>query len=178
MTSDGDCNCFLEIGHLRHVKNTVFQGEKRIDIREYTEQKFPTKKGISLTLQNWVDLGDIADDIEEAILAMDRGFTISQKWHIGRNVFVSIDSEFSDKYVDIRRFFLPEGERVIKPTKKGIALLIPQWHKIRDTFQVMANFVPALNTMQACNLSDSHQNQQGYIDCNHCTPNGLDIAPE
>lgn len=163
--------CFIEIGPKRFVKNTVFRDEQRIDIREYSGLAgFPTKKGISLKLYNWVDLVSWADSIEAKVIELVRGLTVKQKWHLGSNIFASIDSEFNN-CIDIRQWFLPEGENDVMPTKKGIALPISQWHNLRDTIGPMEKFIPELAQLEPCNLSDDHKNEIGFLRCNHCSPN-------
>ena len=175
MTSESSVKeCFIEIGAKRHIKNTVFRNEKRIDIREY-DDAFPTKKGVSMTLQSWADLVGLADTIEQKVTELARGLRVQEKYHIGHNIFVSMNSDFNN-CVDIRHWWLPESsdeERgEVKATKRGLALSIPQWHKLRDCMKVLPDYLPELKDMKTCALSDSHQNQLGYLKCNHCNPNG------
>ncbi|TMW44142.1 hypothetical protein DOY81_010779 [Sarcophaga bullata] len=62
-------NCWV-LEKLRQVRISEFRGRKLIDIREYYEKNgemLPGKKGISLSVEQWKTLLQIADEVNRAI---------------------------------------------------------------------------------------------------------------
>ena len=88
-----------------------WQGELRVDIREWKDDK-PTRKGISLTLMRWKNW---LDQLEYADKALEN--KPSYMYHLGGNVFCKIGE--NSVCVDIRQCWKPQAEVV--PTKRGYA---------------------------------------------------------
>ncbi|GEQ71308.1 hypothetical protein JCM33374_g4990 [Metschnikowia sp. JCM 33374] len=66
----------IEIHKTKQVSVSKFKNFKMVDIREFyidkaTNEKKPTKKGISLTQEVWTKLLEKKDEIEEALAALD-----------------------------------------------------------------------------------------------------------
>ena len=62
-------NCWV-VEKLLQVRISEFRGRKLIDIREYYEKNgemLPGKKGISLSVEQWKKLLQIADEVNRAI---------------------------------------------------------------------------------------------------------------
>jgi len=70
--------------------------------------------------------------------------------------------------VDIRRFYKKEGE--IKPTREGLALRLAEWSNLRPLELTLLKDIPALTAARQCFYGNDHQNLQGYLDCEECTP--------
>ncbi|XP_068151559.1 RNA polymerase II transcriptional coactivator [Drosophila tropicalis] len=65
---DGPTTWTLE--KLRQVRINEFRGRKMVDIREHYEKNgeiLPGKKGISLSIQQWKTLLELADEITQAV---------------------------------------------------------------------------------------------------------------
>ena len=62
---------------------------------------------------------------------------VKYQHHIGRANYVSVTIGF--KCVDFRTFFIPYGGVEPKPTKKGIALRIPEWIELLRLVGVINN---------------------------------------
>ena len=71
------------------------------------------------------------DDIDANILKLLEGAQ-DEKYHehIGDGHYVSVTTGF--RCVDFRRWFLPHDEQDPKPTKKGVALRLDEWAKMRN----------------------------------------------
>ena len=79
------------IGPDRYLAVSKWEGKTRINLREYTRYEgkdtlYPTKKGISLTLENWMDLKMSFDDIKRAL--KDLADNKTYKTHIGYQTVV------------------------------------------------------------------------------------------
>ena len=80
--------------------------------------------------------------------------------HIGGGHYISVTTGF--RCVDFRRWFLPHNEQNPKPTKKGVALRLDEWVKMRNIVETMDDNHPSLASAIPCYLQD-HQNQMGAL---------------
>ncbi|EDW75846.1 uncharacterized protein Dwil_GK15158 [Drosophila willistoni] len=66
----GDGSTTWTLEKLRQVRINEFRGRKMVDIREHYEKNgeiLPGKKGISLSIQQWKKLLELADEITQAV---------------------------------------------------------------------------------------------------------------
>ncbi|XP_033758273.1 uncharacterized protein LOC117340619 [Pecten maximus] len=168
--------CQLDIGNSHYVVANHFQGRHWVHIRVYEKGQnnstYPTKKGIALDLEKWMKLITwYADAVDDAIKGYDDNRDTDLHLHLGANYFVSVKQGYP--VVNIRRWFLPENEESIKPTRKGITLTFRQWEKVKDSMLVLKDLIGAeLDNVRFCELADDHQNQMGMLQCSNCNPNG------
>ena len=166
----------FSIGKDRFLVASKWNGQKRISLREYQSYEggcklYPTKKGVSLTVENWLDLKMIFDDVTTALTdAIDGNKEVNFTHHIGGNVYVTISTQWPT--VNIRKWWIPEnGDKVI-PTRKGINLTSAEWDMIKKISKTLHIVVPELAYALPCSMRGDHQNQEGMLRCSHCNPNG------
>ena len=88
--------------------------------------------------------------------------------HLEKNYYVSVKSGFS--LLNIRRWFIPEGQQELVATKTGIALTFQQWEKVKDAMIVVEDLLDGeLDNVVIC--EETHQNQMGALTCSSCNPN-------
>lgn len=148
---------------------TRWDGQLRVDIREWvteTQKTFPTKKGVSLTLPRWKLLTISFEDID-LCLKQNKPY----QGHLGGNVFVTVSKDFPFR-VDIRQFYIPPGESVPKPTRRGISLFVTEWRDLISCCRDLENKFPEMEEAQPCYMQDDHQNQEGMLRCAECNPGG------
>ncbi|OWF45232.1 Activated RNA polymerase II transcriptional coactivator p15 [Mizuhopecten yessoensis] len=169
--------CQLDIGNDHYVVASRFQGRLYIHIRIYEKRPdnttYPTKKGITLDLEKWTKLMTwYSDDVDEAIKGYDDETKDTDlKIHLGSNYHVSLNTGYP--VVNIRRWFLSDNEKEIKPTRKGITLTFRQWGKVKDAMTVLKDFIgKELENVTFCEMAEDHQNQMGMLQCSKCNPNG------
>ena len=152
----------------RFITLTRWDGEIRVDVREWcVEPKvYPTKKGISLSLARWKLLCLSFEDIDLCVKE-NKPF----QGHLGGNVFVNVSKDFPMR-VDIRQFFIPPGESVPKPTRRGISLFVTEWRDLISCSRDLENKIPEMADAQPCLMMDDHQNQEGMLRCKECNPGG------
>jgi hypothetical protein len=167
------------IGRERYVTVGEWRQQKRISVRQYLRYYggdpktnaplYPTKKGMSLTVDSWVDLMFEKDRITEALkrVTEDEG-DVCHRSHIGKNIFVTVDS--GRPYVNIRQWFLPQGAEQVVPTKKGICLNGEEWQKVLEASKEVEKLVPEVKDAIPCGYRDDHSNQEGLLSCSHCSP--------
>ena len=88
--------------------------------------------------------------------------------HIGGGQYVSITSGF--KCVDFRTFYIPYGQQDVRPTKKGIALRLHEWGKMRAIVDSINDAFPTLATALPCYMQSDHQDTATAIACCECFP--------
>jgi len=169
--------CQLNISSNRYVVAKEFQGRMLIHVRVYENsrkgQLIPTKQGIALDLEKWKKIHTwCAGTVDEAVTDYKQGSKqVNYERHLGNNYYISVKSGYP--VVDIRKWFLPEGENEVKPTKKGIALTFGQWEKLKETNKIIEEKLgEQLDQVEFCELSTDHQNQMGALQCPNCNPNG------
>lgn len=83
--------------------------------------------------------------------------------HIGGGFYVSITSGFD--CIDIREFYFNKIKGFPCPSRRGIALRIPEWEKLKQAFQEINTKFPALSKVQPCMDHYSMENT-----CHECRP--------
>ena len=66
--------------------------------------------------------------------------------------------------------FIPYGGVEPKPTKKGIALRIPEWIELLHLVGVISNTYPDLATALPCYMELDHASQVSALKCSKCYP--------
>jgi hypothetical protein len=108
----------------------------------------------------------MAQNMQEVV---QQGHNATASFHLGGNFFMSKSEGWYT--VDIRKWWLPEKETEVKPTKKGIALKIPEWRRLFESIEVIQGHIPEMAQVIPCNIQEDHQNQLGYLRCPECNPN-------
>jgi len=150
--------CILPLSGSIFVAASDFKGEVYVHIRHHTENKIPTKDGIALTLLRWKKLVNAIDKIEKAVESYPSKFS----YHLGGNQYVSINEGY--ERVDLRKFWLPEGEDRLKATRKGISLTFEAFRNLKDCANVVEKHIPELETVVPC----FHRNQVEMLYCVEC----------
>ena len=149
------------LGNNRYVKVCEWKDEKRVDLREWENDK-PTKKGISLTLMRWKQLVVHSDNVDEALKNND-----AYTFHLGGNVYITTKKD--NPCVDIRQYWKPE--EVIVPTKKGLCLRPSEYQRLKEVIPSIGEAIPELSSVVPCVFRSDHANQLGFLQCAECNPN-------
>ena len=173
---DGDHRqqlCQIDIGNDFYVTGNTFKGQILIHVRKYDKRDngtiFPTKKGIALNLEKWKKLQYwCLEAIDSALEQYRDSKTVDFMVHLGGNYHVSVKTGFP--LVNIRRWFTPENQQELTPTKTGVALTFLQWEKLKSAMPLIEELLNGeLDKVSFC--EESHQNQEGALACSNCNPN-------
>lgn len=173
--NDNEELCRLDIGNDCYVVAKPFKGEMLVHVRKYDKRDdgllFPTKKGIALNLEKWAKLECWkSQDIDDEILKYRDNQEVDYMAHLGGNYYVTLKKGYP--CVNIRRWFLPENEQEICPTKTGIALSFDQWKKVKLAMVAVRDLLKnELENITFCEFTDSHAGQLGALRCSNCNPN-------
>ena len=161
----------------RRLDLTRFNGQDLIHVREYVmgeKREYPTKIGVCFTPGRLKALCRNIEEIDEelrqrnanASYKVDRGEVV-YKAHLGAGIYASVNNKFNG--VDLRRYWVPEGQLTAVPTRNGIYLPEYQWRALKIKLNELMCIHPELTVAEEC----FHQNQMDMIDCHECMPFGL-----
>jgi hypothetical protein len=123
--------------------------------------KFPAKR--------WAQLVAIEYYIDQSInklLAKEE--KVSFQTQIGGGIYVSVTSGF--ECVDIREFYFDKNKGFPCPSRRGIALRVMEWEKLKQTFHEIRSKFPALSAIQPCSEGTDHYNQECALSCRERQP--------
>ena len=162
-------------GNQRFAVVCVFNGETKVHIREYTDEKYPTLKGICLTPSRWTTLVHAVTILDAALKnSVDECVSVQQEEeegiHLGGFVYAKPNCNYGT--VDIRQYFLPSGAAKEIPTKRGITIRRFEWATLKERIDEITRLSPELINAQPCSESFDHSNLQGFLACAECNPSG------
>src|SRR2546425_1277948 len=122
----------------KFVVYSRFKEQEFIHIRDYGvngERTYPTKRGVCLTPARLKALMGKFDEIDEQLKQTDAKapYKVQQsqyKTHLGGGIYAAIDEKFSG--LNLRRYWVPEGQLSIVPTKNGVYLTSAQWTILKE----------------------------------------------
>ena len=162
---DGISARYLQrIGRELYLFDSIFNGKTYVHVRKLVNQKFPTKDGISLTLQRCNELYMSLPHLDIAVSEMEHNQGTFYRRHLGGNWHVTVQTGFN--CVDIRKFWLPEGATQICATRKGVSLSFPEYKELRNGLRSLDSYIPELRDIVPCYLEPDHLTNQ----CKECSP--------
>ncbi len=166
----------FDIGNDRYLVVHKYKGMTYISLRQFkwyvgSTKLYATEKGITLTVDNWLDLKMAFEDISKELSRLNGTEKVDYRQHIGKNVFVSVTTGWN--FVDIRKWWMLDGEK-LQPKRKGISLTPDEWQKVTQLAETLHKVVPELAYAIPCGMREDHQNQQGMLACAHCNPNSCE----
>src|ERR1700759_5140202 len=176
-TSKGstDVHYDVQFAQQRHLTYSRYNGEDLIHVREFEvigNRSYPTKKGVSFTPGRLKMLMAFVDEIDEHLkqqMSKDI-YKVSKeedyRKHLGAGIHAGVSRKFDGG--DLRRYWLPNGQKEIVATKNGIFLPSSQWTALKEKLGDLMIAKPELSIADSC----FHQNQLGLMDCHECDPFG------
>lgn len=154
------------------MRQTEWDGEIRVDLRQYDVLGRPTRKGISLSLPRYKMLQDAMVRLTSKLEEAQSGSDVDYKEHLGANHYAQVKSPYSG--VGLRRWFRPKCWEMGQPLLPGpgIFLNTREWDEVVKVNMMIEDFIPKLSTTQRCDDGLDHCNQMGALNCIECNPNG------
>src|SRR2546425_418340 len=158
----------------RFVVYSRYNEQDWIHVREYVtygERTYPSKKGVALTPVRLRTLMNKMEEIDEQLKQANAtaAYKVEQstyKTHLGAAIYAAVDKKYHG--VDLRRYWVPERQTTVFPTRNGIYLPSSQWASLKEKLNELVVARPELTVVEDC----FHQNQMGFIDCRECSPFG------
>jgi len=153
----------FSIGVNRYVSVKKQEGELNITVAE-TNSEFKT---VTFPAKRWINLTIFIEEIDESVNKLMMKQNVDMKLAIGGKFYVSVTTGFF--CVDIREWYY-HPTNGIRPTKRGIALRLSEWHMLKDVIQQIFVKYPTLVSTTPCYCHPDHQNQEGAHACSECNP--------
>jgi len=132
-----------------------------------------TEKRVTFPLRRWVQFVAIFPMVDQSLDNMRQQQTVSLQYHIGGKFYISVTSGFN--CVDIRQFYWNPVSGV-KPTRKGIALRLDEWEKLKEIVPIVHAKFPTIAATQTCSSQPDHFNQESAFTWTECYPYQHDAA--
>src|SRR3989441_6287032 len=132
----------LHIGNERYVTVKSYNGQTRVDIRQYVrygDKIYPTKSGVYLSGSQFVNLLDLVKDIGNDVSEFRNKTVESFKYHIGDEVYVTATEGFP--LVHIRLHYKNEDMPIALPTKVRVALRFGEWEALVNILENVQKLV-------------------------------------
>jgi hypothetical protein len=123
-----------------------------------------TDKSSVFTAKRWAHFLLLIEDIDNAVDQLNARQYVSYQTHIGGTWYVSISTGFM--CINFRQFY-KHPTLGIQPTKRGIALRLPEWKKLKEFISEEKHNFPAA---EPCYLQANHRYPEGWQHCNECNP--------
>src|SRR6267154_52511 len=166
----------VEIAPGRFLVYSRFNDQNLIHVREYVTRgtrTYPTKKGVCFTpgrlrvLRGKIDLIDAMLMLNVTPILKTEEPTYRE--HLGAGIYASISEEYQG--VSLRRYWVPDGQHTIAPTKNGIYLPEKQWTALKLKLDELLATHPGLIDAVEC-IKTHGGNQMETFECRECTPFG------
>ena len=106
----------------------------------------PTKVGVSLTLPQWKVLCSATQVVDDLISRVKDGEPVDWRYDLGEDNYVIIKAP--QLAIHIRKYFAPNGEWTLHPTKRGVTLNLYEWKELKKTIPLFEDREPELRTME------------------------------
>ncbi len=149
-------------------------GDVVLELRRFSVDGKKVLNFVQMNQKNYLELRSvIQDDCSEGVRShlqkIMEGQEVHQKWHLGSNLYVSVDSPY--KCVQIREWNQTPSGRCLA-TRIGISLSPSSFKKLCSIDVDMDKLIPELCDTTRCAFSPDHQNMLGALACGFCNPNG------
>lgn len=133
-----------------------------------------TKKAAVFTPNRWASFVQCLDEIDNQLQKMSQDEDVAYCSHYGGGWHASVTKGF--RCVDLRKWWLPSGQTVCKPTKSGIAIRLSEWPTFKQAVQHLHRDNPTVANFTPCFLNQDHTTQQAIAACEECNPFRLIVA--
>ena len=123
-------------------------------------------KKVEIPAKRWAALIHHIENIDGAAMELLENKYLKLETYIDGVWYMSVTTSF--KCVDIRKFFIPHGSCVPKPTRDGIAFRLHEWQMFVEIAKQLHVDKPELNDIVPCFEQIDHQNLDGALSCPEC----------
>ena len=135
----------VHLGAGRYAELTEWNGSKRVDLRFWKTETIPTNVGVSLSLPQWKVLCSATQVVDNLISRVKDGEPVDWRYDLGEDVYIIIKA--LQLTIHIRKYFTPNGEWILHPTKRGVTLSLYEWKELKKTIPLFEDREPELRTI-------------------------------
>ena len=160
---------FYHIGRGLHLVESEYKGAKKIHLRRYEKNDqgklYPTKDGITLSLDSTVELINLLEDLKKAVKEIGSTEQISFHHHIGGGNYLSINTSIGHP-VHVRRWYKLEDMSEARPTKTGVTLKVSELLELEKALNNLKDSIPNIMDFE----HPFHNGQIEHFTCSFCCP--------
>ena len=152
------------------IKRNIYLAVKKLngDLLVTIAEEGSDVKTVTFPSRRWAQFVMAIGQVDEAVNNLLAKQYVQLSLHIGGKCYISVTTGFA--CVDIRQFYYNYELKGPSPSKKGIALRLPEWIALKEIIQQLHQKHPVLSTIQPCSYQLDHQNQEGALSCVECHP--------
>jgi len=135
---------------------------------EITIRDKVTKKAAVFTPARWASFLQCVDEIDHQLNRLTSSEDVGYCMHYGGAWHVSLTKGF--RCVDLRKFYVPFGQALWKPTKEGIALRLSEWPTFKEAVNKLHRDNPTVANFSPCFLNLDHATPELIAECSECSP--------
>jgi hypothetical protein len=125
-------------------------------------------KSLTFSGRRFAQLISFENLIDQNLSCLLAKQNVEFKAHLGGGYFVSITSGFY--CIDIRENYFHKTKGLPCASKRGIALRLPEWRRLKEIFAEINHQFPALARIESCSTRLDHLTLEGYMSCAECHP--------
>ena len=160
------------LGRDWYFATSLWRGEEYFHFRVYEEKngvRIPTPKGVSLRPSQLKQLLDCATTLMNTADETMKDPNVKEyAFHIGYGTYVTVKQE-TVRWIDIRRFFKPDGCESPVHTRKGAMLRSEEFTRFVELIPKIYEHSPSLWNIQVCDCIFGG-NQMAFLMCKACNP--------
>ena len=108
-------------------------------------ETIPTKVSVSLSLPQWTILCSATQVVDDLISRVKDGQPVDWRYDPWEDVYVI--TKAPQLTIHIRKYFVPNREWTLHPTKRGVTLSLYEWKELKKTILLFEDRKPELRTM-------------------------------
>jgi hypothetical protein len=124
-------------------------------------------RSIFFNLERWKTLCYYFEEVNQWVSKVQRDEHVEMKLHLGGNLHASVSSVY--ERVDIRFWYVPEKQTMLRAGKPGIALTFDEWFNLQTIAEEL-NSILKIDTIDACLVDLVHQSENSAMRCPECHP--------
>ena len=124
-----------------------------------------TKKAAEFTPERWAAFLSYRNQIDYQLDRLTAG--VAYCMHYGGAWHVSLTKGF--RCIDLRKFYVPFGQTLWKPTKEGIALRLSEWPTFKEAVDKLHHDNPPITNFTPCIFNRDHATPELVAACPECT---------
>jgi hypothetical protein len=134
--------CMFDLGDDVYVTANLCDNTVQIHIRQYdrgNSKPFPTKKGITMSLTEWLLMETFLNSMETAVKNYSER-EIEETWYLGSDIYVTASKEYP--LLDFRRYWKPDPNGDMVPTTRGVKLNRRKLESLKNVAPIIQDYIP------------------------------------
>lgn len=153
----------LHVG-INRILRFQYNGGDNIEVlRSTLSDASGADQHLAMPVQRWMRLTDTLYASKLLVQELFAGNPIEVKLHIGGLLMIHISSRY--QCVHLRQYYIPQNQRIVKPTEHGVVMSVPEFAYFVNHFQSFTGEIRKVNPTTPCYALPAHSDS-----CLECYP--------